>query len=420
MDFVLRLAQNALSQTLVSLSHNWPFLLASTIIAGILKVFVDAQKVSAFLNRFKGASVLAATVAAVATPLCSCGTTAVVLGMMASTMPWAPIVAFMVASPLSSPEGMLYSAGLFGWPFAVYYFVASIALGLASGVLAVILQKAGFLEGQARFTQAAPVEALKAVPALVTTCDCSLPASPAEAARSGSRFSPIAARSPLAPLAVAASPVAFASSAGGFDCGATIPSASYADGDDVSDHGAPPSGELLARASALGRAVLDVSKTILPMFLGFAFLGYLLNGLIPAGAISALFGSGRAYGVPLAATIGLPLYVNSETSMPLVRALLDSGMSQGSIMAFLIAGSGTSIGAIGGALTIARWKVVGLVVGVLWAGAIVVGDPDEFIQPVGAVIVADAMRVWRETEHPIRYILIIKRVRASGGERGSY
>ena len=57
----------------------------------------------------------------------------------------------------------------------------------------------------------------------------------------------------------------------------------------------------------------------------------------------------------------------------MVRALLDSGMSQGAIMAFLIAGSGTSVGAIAGALTIARWRVVALVVAVLWIGAIAAG-----------------------------------------------
>ncbi len=109
------------------------------------------------------------------------------------------------------------------------------------------------------------------------------------------------------------------------------------------------------------------------MFVGFAFIGYVLNGLIPAAWVSSLFGSGRIYGVPLAATIGLPLYVSSEASLPMVRALLDSGMSQGAVMAFLIAGSGTSIGAIAGALTIARWRVVGLVVGVLWLGAMAAG-----------------------------------------------
>jgi uncharacterized membrane protein YraQ (UPF0718 family) len=48
-------------------------------------------------------------------------------------------------------------------------------------------------------------------------------------------------------------------------------------------------------------------------------------------------------------------------------------MSQGSALAFLIAGSGTSIGAITGALTIARWRVVALVVSILWVGAILCG-----------------------------------------------
>ena len=59
--------------------------------------------------------------------------------------------------------------------------------------------------------------------------------------------------------------------------------------------------------------------------------------------------------------------------MPLVRALLDNGMSHGAALAFMISGAGTSIGAIAGALTIARWRVVALVVGILWVGAILSG-----------------------------------------------
>jgi uncharacterized membrane protein YraQ (UPF0718 family) len=42
----------------------------------------------------------------------------------------APIVAFMVASPLTSPSKLLHSVGLFGWPFSVTFFAASIVLGL--------------------------------------------------------------------------------------------------------------------------------------------------------------------------------------------------------------------------------------------------------------------------------------------------
>ena len=109
------------------------------------------------------------------------------------------------------------------------------------------------------------------------------------------------------------------------------------------------------------------------MFLGFAFIGYVLNGLIPAAWVAAAFGPDKIYNVPLAATLGLPLYVNSEASLPLIRALLDNGMSQGAALAFLISGAGTSIGAIAGAMAIARWRVVALVVGILWVGAIMCG-----------------------------------------------
>ena len=114
-------------------------------------------------------------------------------------------------------------------------------------------------------------------------------------------------------------------------------------------------------------------KRLLIMFLSFAFIGFFLNGLIPASWVTAVFGSGNIYNVPLAATLGLPFYINSEASLPLIRALLDNGMSQGAALAFMISGAGTSIGAIAGALTIARWRVIALVVGVLWIGAIMSG-----------------------------------------------
>jgi uncharacterized membrane protein YraQ (UPF0718 family) len=118
---------------------------------------------------------------------------------------------------------------------------------------------------------------------------------------------------------------------------------------------------------------LDTGRRLLVMFLGFAYIGYFLNGLIPTSWVAAIFGSGNAYSVPLAATLGLPLYINTEASLPLVRAMLDAGMSQGAALAFLITGAGTSFGAVAGMLTIARWRVVGLVVGTLWVGAILLG-----------------------------------------------
>lgn len=303
--FVSGLLVSSLERVWHTFSVNWPLLLISAGIAAYLKLYVDQKRVAAFLQRHQGAGVVGATAVAVATPLCSCGTTAVILGMMANTLSWAPIIAFMVASPLTSPSELLYSASLFGWPLAIAFFVASIVLGLLGGLVAYVLEKQGWLRDQARLRpiMGGSVDTLDGLEALPMV-------------------TPAARR--------------------------------------------PSMQDYL-------REVYLVGRRLLAFFLGFAFIGYVLNGLIPTAWVSSLFGSGQVYGVPLAATLGLPLYVNSEASLPLVRSFIDMGMSPGSALAFLITGAGTSIGAITGALTIARWRVVGVVVATLWVGAAATG-----------------------------------------------
>jgi uncharacterized protein len=53
--------------------------------------------------------------------------------------------------------------------------------------------------------------------------------------------------------------------------------------------------------------------------------------------------------------------------------MIQSGMSEGAALAFLITGAGTSIGAVVGALIIARWRVIAIVIGTLWVGAVLTG-----------------------------------------------
>jgi len=316
--------------------HTWPFLLVSILISVGLRLYINTEKVSAFLTRYRRVGVVGATVLAVTTPLCSGGTTAVILGMLANTIPWAPIVAFMVASPLTSPEELIYSAGLFGWPFAMAFFVSSILLGLLGGMLAEFFEARGWCANQTRCPQQAAHDR--------TGVGNQKPAQPAadpgcESSERVSRFSM-----------------------------AAVTEQHSANKNCSSNPGIRP---VTARQWVI--EIYRTGKQFLVMFVGFAFLGYVLNGLIPPAWVAAIFGTGNAYSVPLAATLGLPFYLNTEGSLPLVRALIDGGMSQGAALAFLISGAGTSVGAIAGALTIARWRVVTLVIGTLWVGAMVMG-----------------------------------------------
>lgn len=289
------LASRTAGQVLLTFAHNWPYLLLGALVAAALKLYADQDTLSRVLRKYRRGAVFSATGVAVATPLCSCGTTAVILGMLASTLPWAPIIAFMVSSPLTSPTELFYSAGLFGWPFALTFFGSSIALGLGGGFVGMALERAGWLANQSR----------------VKPIVGELVAGPVRKSRPG-------------PL-------------------------------------------------DLARETVLAVRRLLAFFFVFAFIGYGLNNLIPAAWVSRLFGTASGWGVPFAATLGLPLYVNSDASLPLVKAFMDNGASAGATLAFLITGAGTSIGAMTGALAIARWRIVSLVVGTLWIGAIVVG-----------------------------------------------
>jgi len=86
-----------------------------------------------------------------------------------------------------------------------------------------------------------------------------------------------------------------------------------------------------------------------------------------------LLGGTTIWSVPLAALLGIPVYITSEGSLPMVAALMSGGLGSGSAMAFLITGAGTSLPAISGALVIARYRVVALVVTLLFTGAVLLG-----------------------------------------------
>jgi uncharacterized membrane protein YraQ (UPF0718 family) len=253
---------------------------------------------------------------------------------------------------------MIYTAGLFGWRFSLAAYLASILLGLGGGWLAARLERRGWLANQARFASPAPAM----VPA-----NGSSPTANSQTLR-------LEASRPSLELAAA-------------DCACSGQQAPVLEGVAVGGRqtqtfglrqSAPQPPQTLSKPASVTmgtflKELVASGRMLLVMFLGFAFIGYFLNGLIPPGWVAGLFGSTNVYNVPIAATLGLPFYINSEASLPLIRTMLDNGMSQGAALAFLIAGSGTSIGAITGALTIARWRVIGLVLVVLWTGAILSG-----------------------------------------------
>jgi len=87
-------------------------------------------------------------------------------------------------------------------------------------------------------------------------------------------------------------------------------------------------------------------KTTLPYFLVGIALSAVFQRYVPESAMVSLFGN-KYFGVFMAATIGVPLYVCGGGTIPLLQQWLASGMSLGQATAFMIVGPATKITNLG-------------------------------------------------------------------------
>ncbi|MBR3393631.1 MAG: permease [Firmicutes bacterium] len=92
----------------------------------------------------------------------------------------------------------------------------------------------------------------------------------------------------------------------------------------------------------------------------YFLIGILLSALfqryVPQDVMVHVFGGNEAWGVLMAATIGVPLYACGGGTIPLLMSWLADGMSLGSAAAFMITGPATKITNLGALKIAMGWK----------------------------------------------------------------
>ncbi len=66
-------------------------------------------------------------------------------------------------------------------------------------------------------------------------------------------------------------------------------------------------------------------------------IGGLIHGYVPQDFLTHYAGKGNPFAVPIAVLIGVPLYSNAAGVIPIVYALMEKGMSIGTVLAFMMA-----------------------------------------------------------------------------------
>jgi uncharacterized membrane protein YraQ (UPF0718 family) len=268
--------------------------------------------------------------------------------MLTTTLPWGPIMAFLTSSPLMSPDGFILLAGVISLKFAVALAVASIVIGLVAGYLTHLIEaKTDYLKDQVRFAKDKQPQ----------SCACGSEA-PAQQEHCNSATCPACGHVFDSPLVTTIGlPLYVNEMAAEAACTNTFWGALR-----------------WIKWREMKDAFVDLGlKKIIPYFAIFVGVGYLINRFVPSSLIMALFSAKNIFAVPLAALVGLPLYVTGESSIPLIKSLMAGGASGGSMLAFMITGQATSAWVIAGIATFMKRRVIGLYLAYILLGGILMG-----------------------------------------------
>lgn len=88
---------------------------------------------------------------------------------------------------------------------------------------------------------------------------------------------------------------------------------------------------------------LILLKEVFPYLLLGAGIGAFIYEFIPEDLLSNFAGKSNILSVPIAAIVGIPMYIRTETMIPIARILIDKGVGYGTMVALIIGGAGASI-----------------------------------------------------------------------------
>jgi uncharacterized membrane protein YraQ (UPF0718 family) len=244
------------------------------------------------------------------TPFCSASMVPVAMGMIEMSAPFSTVFSFLLSSPLSNFVVVGIILGTFGWKVALIYFLWTFSCAVIAGLTV----GRGKVKNQVKNIAEITAEKTKAKE---TGCGAKQKAAPA--------------------------------------CAAQVPTTECCDNTPISCCAeteesntscciqTPADGGHKEKIRGAFQFALALFKQIIPYVIIGAAISGITVAFIPNSIVEKYVGNSSWYAIPLAAAIGVPLYLRIEMAIPLLSALLVKGMSMGAAMALLIGGTGASL-----------------------------------------------------------------------------
>ena len=88
---------------------------------------------------------------------------------------------------------------------------------------------------------------------------------------------------------------------------------------------------------------IGLFKGVIGWLLLGAGIGAFIYGFVPTELLENFAGADNLWAIPLAAVIGIPMYIRVETMIPIAGILMEKGVSSGIVIALILGGAGCSI-----------------------------------------------------------------------------
>ncbi|WP_372882167.1 permease [Psychromonas sp.] len=278
--------------------------LAISYMVGVLQEFITPDKIQEMLSSRNGKGYIIAALLGSVTPFCSCSTIPFLKGLLRARAGFGPMMVFLFASPLLNPVIIGLFVITFGVEVAIFYFVVAMIISVIAGF---ILEKLGF----ERYVRSEAYQT-------ATSAGCgsnSVSSCPAPVMTEKESCC-VKNEQPKLEISCCSS-----------DGAATLTT----------------NEKSLGRWMKIWLSTWKDFKQVFPYLILGISVGAFIYGFIPTDLIAKYAGAGKWYAIPVAAIIGIPLYIRAEAVIPLSAALVQKGMALGSVMALIIGSAGASL-----------------------------------------------------------------------------
>lgn len=275
-----------------------------SILTGMVRTFIPQEKLQKKLSKTGKYSSLMGALIGIPTPFCSASMVPVSMGMVEMGAPFSMVFSFLLSAPLANFVVVGFIFGVFGWKVALVYFavvfIGSVLMGALAG-------KTSLKHEVKRIKLNSGKSASTCTPQPVTGCNASSTNTSRQSCSAVSQ-----------PVQSSCATITAAST-----CGQTASTNSK-----------------LKEAFAFGWALF---KRIFPYVLVGALISAISAIFVPDTWVQKHLGNDSPWAIPIAAIIGVPLYLRIEMAIPILKALIVKGMSMGAAMSLIIGGTGASL-----------------------------------------------------------------------------